>query len=275
MTSREAPHHETLTCYTNYGCRRPECVERKQRWADERKAAIRTGTWQPYVDAAPVRRHIVTLLTSGLTQDRIAALAGVPHQSIADFTGGIRGRGIRHRTSASIAARILAIDPEAATPVRIGATGTHRRVQALVAVGWPLTHLSAGSGLHTTRADQILRQNTVRIETAERIQDGYDVLRQLKPERHGVPKHKARLARERAAAAKWPPPKYWDRFPGAIDDPHFTPEYGMTKADLLAEEAGFLVTVAGLTRAQAAIRLGKDKSYVDRVLSQRDTATAA
>ncbi|MFI5831020.1 hypothetical protein ACIA6C_27865 [Streptomyces sp. NPDC051578] len=276
-TRREAPHHNTLTCYTRYGCRLPACVERKQNWAEERTAAMRNGTWKPYVDAAPVRQHIKALLAAGLTQDRIAALAELPHQSVADFTGGIRGRGIRHRTSADIAARILGIDPKVASPVRIGATGTHRRIQALIAVGWPLTHLSTRSGLHASRADQILRQDTVRIETAQRIQEGYDTLRRLRPERHGVPEHKARLSRDRAAAAKWPPPKYWDRFPDAIDDPHFTPEYGRTKADLLAEEATWLVTTAGLTRAEAAIRLGKDKTYIDRVLGpqRKDMRKAA
>ncbi|MFZ3473141.1 hypothetical protein ACODT3_10595 [Streptomyces sp. 4.24] len=275
MTSREAPHHESLTCYTSYDCRRPDCVERKRNWAEKRQAAIRSGTWQPFVDAEPVRQHIRILRAAGLTQDRIATLASLPHQSIADFTGGIRGRGLRHRTSADIAARVLAIDPTIATPVRIATVGTHRRIRALVAIGWPLTHLSVQSGLHTSRADQILRQNVVRIETAQRVQDGYDRLRSMRPERHNVPAHKAKLARRRAAAAKWPTPKYWDRFPDAIDDPHFTPEYGRKKADLLAEEATFLVTVAGLTRTQAAVRLGKDRSYVDRVLGQRDTATAA
>lgn len=276
MTSRrEAPHHNTLTCYTSYGCRLAPCVERRQRWADERKMAIRNGTWQPYVDAAPVRHHIRALLAAGLTQDRIAALAGLPHQSVADFTGGIRGRGIRHHTAPEKAARILAIDPRIASNVRVDATGTHRRIQALVAIGWPLTYISVRSGLHSTRVDQILRSDTIRIETRQRIADGYDAIRGLKPERNGVPEHKAKLARQRAKAKHWPPPKYWDRFPDAIDDEHFTPEYGMTKADLLAEEADFLVTVAGLTRTQAAQRLGKDKTYVDRVLGPRDMRKAA
>jgi len=274
VTTKQPPHHNTLTCYTRYNCRLPECVARKQRWVEERDAAIKAGTWQPHVDAAPVRHHITQLLAAGLLQERIAALAEVPHQTIADFIGGVRGRGIRHRTSPEIAARILAIDPDTATSVRVDATGARRRVQALVAIGWPLTYISTRSGLYSKRVDQILRSEIIRIETQQRISDGYDTLRSLKPELQGVPKHKARHARRRAAEARWAPPKYWDQFPGAIDDPHFTPEYGRTRAELLAEEASFLMG-AGLTADDVAPRLGISRGYLLELLRRDDLQQAA
>lgn len=267
MTSREAPHHNTLTCYTNYGCRLPECVDRKNQWSRDRYRALRGGNLKPRADAIPVRQHIAKLLAAGLTQDRIASLAGVPHQSISDFIRKRPRRGMRYSTSPEFAARIFAIDPSTTEPVRVDATGTQRRIQALVASGWPLTHIAVQLGLNDQRTEQILRQTKVRLETKETVAAGFLKLRNKRPESAGVSQPQIRLARERAAARRWPPPRYWAKFPGSIDDPHFTPEHGMTKADRNAEEARWLVTTAGLPRTEVAARLGMTFGEVDDALA--------
>nr|WP_031186524.1 hypothetical protein [Streptomyces sp. NRRL S-1896] len=103
----------------------------------------------------------------------------------------------------------------------------------------------------------------------------YEDLSRRNPRRNGIPKNVVTRTRNRAAANRWPTPKYWDKYPDAIDDPHFTPEYGLTKADILAEETRWLIETAGLTRGQAAERLGKDRSYIDRVLGQANLKAAA
>jgi hypothetical protein len=263
-TDRHPPHHNTLTCYTKYGCRLPECVERMRQWARSRDRAVRAGTWQPLVDASPAREHLARLMAAGVTQHAIADALGVPHQSIADFTHhrGTR-RGLRHRTDPEFAAKILAITPDSINVGRVDATGAQRRIRALVAAGWPLVRIGAQFGMHEDRPDQILREKRIYAATRAQVNDGYARLHRLRPERHGVPKDRARLARERAAANRWPDPKYWASRMDVIDDPDFEPLYGVTKREIVAQDANELMRFSGLDRAAAAERLGVSKAYID------------
>lgn len=261
---RNAPHHDTLTCYTNYNCRLPECVERKNAWMRTRDRALRAGTWQPMIDAAPVREHLEQLLAEGFTQEAIAITAGVPHQSISDFTQHRgRKRGLRHRTYPDFAQRILAVTPATINAGRIDSTGTRRRVLALVAHGWPLVHIGRQLGMDPSRADQIILTKRVYVTTRNRIAEGYDRIKQLQPEKHGVPAPKAAQARERAKAKRWPTPSYWDRHADGIDDPHFEPMYGVTRREQVAQDANWVMRTVGLSKAETAARLGVDKSYIE------------
>jgi transcriptional regulator with XRE-family HTH domain len=260
---RQPPHHNTLTCYANYRCRRPECVERKNAWARTRDRGLRAGTWQPLQDAAPVRVHLRKLLDAGLTQQRVADLAGVPHQSIADLIQGRGTRGVRHRTTREWAAKILAIDPTQACPARVDATGSRRRIQALVTAGWPLLHIGRQMGLNPQRPEQIIRQERVYATTRDTITDGYERLSAMRPERNGVPKDKARLSRNLGKANRWPTISYWADRMDVIDDPHFEPLYGVTRRELVAQDAGWLMRTQGLDKNAVAERLGVDKSYVE------------
>lgn len=267
-TDRQPPHHNTLTCYTRYGCRLPECVERKNAWARSRDKAIREGTWQPRIDAAPVREHIRHLVAEGVTLDAIAASVGAERDTIVDFTPKRRpGRGLRHTTNPNFAAKILALTPESITSGRVDATGTHRRIQALVASGWPLIHIGRQMGMHEQRPEQILRCARVYAATRKQIAEGYEHVARLRPERCGVPRHKARQSRERAAANRWPTVAYWAERMDVIDDPDFIPEYGVTKRELIAQEANWIMR-AGADREEAAQRLGVHKSYVDHALRE-------
>jgi hypothetical protein len=186
------------------------------------------------------------------------------------------GRARKREARPETAAKILGVPVDKALATTIDATGTRRRLQALAAIGWTQPELSLRTGLNPKYLSEIInRQPRVFGQTANKVKALYLELRDLRPENHGVSRTSARRVQAHAAKLRWPSPKYWDRFPDAIDDPHFTPEYRMTKAELLAEEATFLVEVAGLTRTQAAIRLGKDKSYVDRVLGPTTLRKAA
>src|SRR3546814_9516231 len=68
------------------------------------------------------------------------------------------------RAADLFAAKILAVDP-AASPARVDATGSRRRIQALVAAGWPLLHIGRQWGLNPQRPEQILRQDHVYAST--------------------------------------------------------------------------------------------------------------
>ncbi|MFF6966223.1 hypothetical protein ACFY9G_23010 [Streptomyces anthocyanicus] len=266
MTSaiRQAPHHRTLTCYTRYNCRLPECVERKNAWARNRQRQLREGTWQPFTDATPVREHLRQLTDAGITIDSIAITAGVARESIIDFTSRRRpSRGLRHNTDPQLAAKILAITPDTISAGRVDATGTHRRIQALVAAGWPLLHIGRQLGMNEQRPEQILRVTKVFVSTRQQVADGYERIRTLRPERNGVPKDKARQSRRRGQNKRWPTPDYWAARMDVIDDPDFQPLYGVTKREIVAQDANWLMTEGRLDRASAAARLGVSKAYID------------
>ncbi|MGX1220399.1 hypothetical protein [Streptomyces ambofaciens] len=259
---RQAPHHRTLTCYTDYKCRRPECVERYLGWDHDRASRQAAGTWDNLVDAAPVRQHIQHLIAQGYTVHRIATLAGMLPHSIRDFIGnGVRGR--RYRTTPSTVETILAITPDSATPTFINPTGTHRRLQALAAAGWPLSNLDRRVGYKANHFRKILTEQRIHVSTSTLVTDVYETYQGRRPERNGVAKHLARQARERAAANRWPAPTYWADRMDVIDDPDFEPEYGVTKRELIAQDAHWVMTTSGLDRASAAARLGVSKAYID------------
>jgi hypothetical protein len=279
-TRREAPHHDKLTCYTDYGCRLPACVERKRQWQREARNKQKHGQWQPFVDAAPVRQHLLDLQAQGVPVNRVALVSGVDKETVRAFVPGsdTKRRPAKHRVRAEYAARILAVTAEQARAAVMDSTGTRRRIQALVALGWPIRELSHAFGLSAPYAHDLLKQadtnRGVWASTAEKVADGYNQLRNTRPSRYGVNASRARRARNLASSNRWPKPQYWDQHPDAIDDPHFTPEYGFTRAELLAEEARWLIETGGLSRTQAAERLRKDRSYIDRVLGTEYEAAA-
>lgn len=278
MTTKTLPPHGTVSRRKHHGCKCWDCCEALRAYSNARYAAITAGTWQPYADAEPVRLHILKLQEAGVSLTRIQQLTKLPLRTISGFLrpslhrSNIRAR--KRNTRPEVAAKILAVPLDQSAAI-VDATGTKRRIQALAAMGWPQEMTASHAGLGAKYMTQLLKRDHVHSRTAAAITRLYDEVSDSKAERHGISKTSANRARARAAAHGWVPPKYWAKYPDAIDCPHFTPEYGRTKADLLAEEATFLVTGAGLTRTQAAIRLGKDKSYVDRVLGPTELRKAA
>lgn len=273
---RQAPHHETLTCYTDYRCRLPQCVDRYNTWQTNRLAAIADGTWQPFIDATPVREHLHTLYAAGLTPHRVSALTGIDWNTVRLYTHGApqHGRGRIQQVAPETAAKILAIRPEPTLPGRVDPTGTRRRIQALSAIGWPLRELGPHLGVQPDNVRRILvRGRHVYGTTAQAAAAAYDQLKGSRPRRHGVSEIGVARALRNARQNKWAPPKYWDAHPGAIDDPHFTPMYRMTRREILAEDAHWLAA-SGLDRGDIAERLGVDRSYVDKVLGGREAVDA-
>lgn len=270
-TTRQPPHHDKLTCYTDYRCRLPECVARARDYEQQLRGAHADGTWQNLVDARPVREHLQLLLAADCTVFSVATAAGLPDVTVRGFVeqrryGGQRV-GIRRRTSPETAAAILAVTPEDAKGARLSTVGSRRRIEALVAAGWPLLHISNRSGLSYTTLADIRRKATIYATTAERLATAYDALKRRQPTKYGVSRLQARKARERAVAERWPRPAYWDDDAHPIDDDAFEPEYGVTPAQIIAEEARFLMEVGGLNLAAAAKRLNRSRGYIEEALA--------
>lgn len=276
---REAPHHNTLTCVKDYNCWLPACRDRYKDYQRTRYHGIADGTWEPLVDAAPVRQHLASLYSAGFSPYRIGELAGLPYETVIGFTQvhGFSGkrRSRKRRCNPETAAKILAIQPGEHLPGKTDATGTQRRIQALVAAGWPLSHLGPRFGLSERTTGALLTQDRVYGRTAGAVIRVYNELADQKPEKHGVTRRSITRSKARAQRNRWATIAYWSTRADAIDDPHFTPDFKVTQAEILAEETRWLIETAGLTRTEAAERLGKHRSYIDRVLGQTDLKAAA
>jgi hypothetical protein len=264
---REAPHHNNLTCVKHYGCQLPECRDRFKAYHRNRYHSRAAGTWQPLVDAEPVRQHLLNLYAADFGPVRVSELANLPYATVIGFTrvhgNSNEPRARKRRCTPEVAAKILAITPDTATPGCVNATGTRRRVQALVAAGWPMSHLALRFGLSERAASSFLTQDRVYGRTAKAVAEAYQQLAGVKPEKRGVSATSALRARKRAAQRRWATVAYWADRMDVIDDEHFEPLYGVSRREIVAQDAHWLMTTNGLDKSAAAERLGVDKSYID------------
>lgn len=264
-TARTAPNHDTLTCYTRYRCRRPECVARYNARNTERIHAQKAGTWNAFVDAEPVRRHILRLQAAGHTPTSIATAAGLDPRNIFDFIRPrpTQGLGRRQRTNPQLAAKILAVTGDASSIWLVDATGAIRRAQALIAIGWPKVTISLHAGLGNAYVSGLLTRTHIYASAAQAITKTYDELRSKRPEKHGVSQREAKSSRSTAAANGWPTPRYWDQFPDLLDDADFVPQ--VTRVEQVAYDAAWLLA-SGLNIDTVAERLGLTRGYIERAL---------
>lgn len=268
---REAPHHRNLTCYTDYHCRRPECVERRRQWQRDLRRRNREG--QPaLVDARPVRDHLLALQAAGISVYAVARTAGIDEWTLRNFLPAPSSKRPRkHRVTPAIKQKILAVTADRAELGYVDGTGTRRRILALVADGWPMRRLADHMGLNPAYVGDLVRRtekgHPIRSATAAKVAQAYENLRTRRPARHGVKAHQIRRMRRLAAERKWPTVGYWATRMDAIDDPDFEPLYRVTRLELVAQDAHWLMRTSGLNREQAAARLGVHKSYVDQAMT--------
>ena len=152
------------------------------------------------------------------------------------------------------------------------ATGTRRRLQALMRCGYSLGLLSARLGC--TRQElrvKLHERSRVKAATARAIRVLYDDLwDQPPPERTAYERRSVRMARRYATERGWVLPAAWDD--DQIDDPAASPAVGWersgrrergTLAAEVAELTGF-----GLDLTEAAERLGVSRSTLTTTLNR-------
>ena len=266
---REAPHHNTLTCVKHYGCKRIECRDRLN--AYYRAWRQKRSTQPPLIDAEPVRQHLALLAEARIGPRRVATITGLAVETVAGFTRPYSAHGTRfgrkHKVRPDVAAKILALNPDETTPGVTDATGSRRRVQALNAAGWPTALLRDRLPEGRSTILTIHKQTHLYARTADSIAALYDELKDQRPEEHGVHPTSAHRAWLRAQRNNWPDTAYWAGRMDVIDDPHFTPEYGLTRRQIVAQDARWLMQTNGLDKRTAAERLGVSKSYVEHALA--------
>ena len=191
-----------------------------------RRRMMAYGRWESVrVPAAPVRAHYEALLAAGMSRNQVSRISGVKPDQLDNLLRPRKDRGdqparIVFRRTAD---RILAVPVPAPHEVwrwaadgqRVDPTGTARRLQALVALGYSQRSLAARLGVHEANLPQTV--NGTRLATAglaRKVAALFDEL-QL------VPGDSVR-ARNTAKRRGWVPPLAWDE--DSIDDPAAVPQ---------------------------------------------------
>lgn len=182
-----------------------------------------TRTKGPLVDAEPVRRHVRELMAGGAGYARIAKAAGVNVSTINHMLYDRGSQPRSQRLTCVNAQRILGVQSHQISTGLVDNTGSRRRLQALMAVGWPPMHLGGRLELHQHYVSEIQRTSKVFAKTAHALAVAYNELWNQQPELHGVTRQAANRFRNYARAKGWPPPAAWDD--DVIDDPQAQPEW--------------------------------------------------
>lgn len=210
------------------GCRCYTCAAARSRYDENRTKAITASTWQPWVDAEPVRAHIRALQDCGMGLRAIASCAGVDRKRLQAVLNGRseRGTGPQEKVRPALAAAVLAVEPtleNLAPSTLINPAGTRRRVQALVAAGWPQQHLAAQLGMTPSNFGAMVNREHVLVRRALAVRDLYDQLWRANPLEYGATEAGVTRARRHAAANGWAPVGAWDD--DRIDDPQAYPDW--------------------------------------------------
>jgi hypothetical protein len=214
------------------GCRCEPCTAANRRAAARVSRLRAYSQWAPYVDAGPARAHVHALGQTGIGWKRMAALAGVSTGAVSKLLyGGPGGRAPARRIRAETAAAILAVRPDAGNlggAALVDATGTHRRLQALVAIGWSQAKLATRLGMGPANFAAMMRRGQVTAGTARAAAAVYDELWNQWPPQTSQREKIAARARNHARARSWAVPLAWDE--DQIDRPDGTPAVGWRRA---------------------------------------------
>lgn len=276
--------HGTLAAFVVDVCRCEPCKAASRRYENRRNRLMAYGQWEPYVDAEPARQHVEMLRQFGLSWMQVARISGVPRGSVSKliYGDGPRGMAPSKRIRPKTAAAILALEPNAdilADGAMVDGTGTRRRLQALIYLGWSQNRLADHLNVERSNLGQMLRSDAkVRCGTARAVRSLYDELWDQAPPESG---HRERIsasrARNYARQNGWAPPMAWDD--DHIEDPAAVADLGAKtwKQTAVAENAAELIDGQGYTVEQAAERLGVTRSYIEharRRVAQDDEVAA-
>lgn len=190
-----------------------------------RRRMLAYGKWESQkVLAAPVREHYLALLDAGMSRNQVSRISGVKADQLDNLLRPRKDRGdqpakvVFRRTADRLVAVPVPAPHEvwryAADGQKVDPTGTARRLQALIALGWTSRELSARLGIFESNLPAILHaQRHTTAGFARKVADLFNKL-QLTP---GT----STRSRNRAARNGWAMPLAWDE--NSIDDPAAEP----------------------------------------------------
>lgn len=205
------------------GCRCEPCMDARRKYQRHVRRQKAYGTWQPMVEAEPVRQHVQRLMAAYACGTKlIARQAGVHNATVQHLVG------IAHCSSSGRTERIRPMTAERLMAVRfsldglpdtqpIAAAGSLRRVQALGTLGWPQHRLSQMYPVDDETLKRLVRQARVTVRTAREIRLMYAELLDVDPIDYGLQQSAVTRVIRLAARKGWAPPHCWDD--RTIDDP--------------------------------------------------------
>ncbi|HET7397655.1 MAG TPA: hypothetical protein VFJ94_03945 [Intrasporangium sp.] len=260
--------HGTHACYVLDRCRCPECTAANTAYERQRSRLHAYGRFgNTWVDAAPVREHVQSLQAAGLGLKQIVAASGYSHGAMTKLMYGSQNTPPTKRIRAEHAQAILAVRATIDTlagGATLDGTGTRRRLQALMAIGWSQSKLARHLGYEVRNFCMLIHgERDVTAKTARAARDLYDQLWDAQPPRATTGDKGAYTRSLRYAHARgWVPPLAWAD--DEIDDPTAVPDTGTDQRpgggwhhDDLLEDITWLLDHEPLATAQRlADRLG-------------------
>lgn len=237
-------------------------------------ARARFGWESTYIDAQPIREHILALKAAGIGHKRLSRLTGVSHNTIQIILTGRpeRGTGPNKQVWRRTADKLMAVPiPEiphhtVAAGVKVPALGTRRRLQALVAFGYSRSDLCRRLGIQVSNGHKLFLEDHDRVlaSTARAVEALFNEL-QMTP---GT----SPRARNEGQRRGWPLPMAWDE--DTIDDPSARADAGDSTPVPFTERYEELRDL-GLSDQAIAARLGIQPESLARRLDRHTRKATA
>lgn len=283
-THPQARHmHGTRVAYVKDRCRCAACTAANTAASNTRHRQQTFGRWAPFVDAAPVREHVHQLRAAGIGTDQIAALAGVsPSHVRALIYPTHAGRPPISRVRPATADRVLSVtaqDTNRAARSLLDATGTRRRLQALMATGWTLHRLAEQLSRTPANLRRTLAAEQVTAATAGAVRGLYDQLENTAPPADSdADRADARSCRDDALARGWLPPLAWDDI-DTDADPAPAPATAAEESvdDIAAERAAtgdHTITLTAAEELEVVRRLTQNGRSTRQIAELLDTSSS-
>lgn len=221
MTQRPANsrvQHGDPAC-ADYGCKLEQCLKARSDRKKRNKFLLDTGR-PGYVPADRSAAHLRKFRAAGMQDKEVLAVMPIGRRT---FYRALRGEPLSRVTEQ----KILSVPvPQQTGDVRTTAlvdpTGIHRRIQALVWLGWPSSVLEERLGVWPGWIELSFARRGVRSYLACQVKRLYDDLWSVRPEAESVDAGAAEEARLYARSLSWHGPLAWDE--DTIDDPRAKPQ---------------------------------------------------
>lgn len=210
--------HGQAAC-ANYGCKREECLLARR--AAQKRSKYRQAIGQSgLVSSARAAEHLARFRAAGVQDKDAIEMVGVARMTFYKiFKGEQISRSVERRVLLTPLPGPAAVNVNRAA---VAAVGTHRRLCALMAMGWPSRELERRLGQHEHWIAVSLKRGAgVAAYVVPRVGALYNELWDQDPVKHGVSPSAVKSTLLRARDMGWAPVGAWDD--DTIDDPDAKP----------------------------------------------------
>ena len=263
--------HGRLTTYVNQRCRCIPCSRAAREYARSRYRLRAYGRPPQLVALDELVSHLTWLSGHGIGWEQVAALAGLSRSTVsAILYPDHRRRGVTPRVAAAILAVLPSMD-NAADAALIDATGTQRRLGALMLQGYTLTAIQEDLGV--TALGRILTRERVTARVARAVRHYYDThwaTPAVAQSTHAAGIIARTIARAEATGCL--PAMAWDE--DLIEDPTSTPDRCAVRpaaagVRIYLEDVEFLAT-QGATWDEIETRTGACRNSIEIACARAD-----